>query len=381
MRPETSTLRIMHVITALGIGGAETMLSALVLARAASAPPDRVVSLVSGGANYERLAAAGIPVSGLGMRRGRLDPRAIPRLAKLIEDARPDIVQTWLYHADLLGLLALRFSGRRRLTRLYWGVRCSDMDPRHYGLGLRFTVAAGALLSRLPDGIVANAERGRAWHRQRGYRPRHFAVIDNGVDTDKFRPDASTRSRIRTQLGISADAPVIALPARVDPMKDHATFITALERLPGTLALVIGDGTEYLPERPGLFRLGRRDDVAELLTACDLIVSSSAFGEGFSNAVAEGMACGLIPIATDVGDARRIIGDTGAVVPPRAPDILAAAIASTLEQPELARTQRGRRARTRIVENFSLGRAVAAFGTLYRQGMTDGNPVPYTNRP
>src|SRR5712691_12524544 len=136
-----------------------------------------------------------------------------------------------------------------------------------------------------------------------------------------------------------------------------------MAQLPGLRALLIGAGTENLPAAPNILRLGRRADVARLLAASDIVVSSSAFGEGFSNALAEGMACGLPAVATDVGDAGAIVGDAGLIVPPGDPCALAAAI-RTLEPPA-ARAARAARARARIVENFAMSRALARYAELY----------------
>ena len=368
MTAKTGEPRILHVITGLGTGGAESALGALVLARAAVAPPDRVVSLVGGGATQRRLVGAGVKVSNLGMTRNKQDPRGIWRLAKLIQEERPDVISTWMYHANLAGLIALKLSGARRQTRLYWNLRCSDVDLNCYGLGTRLTVMAGARLSGQPDGIIANARSGRAAHRNMGYWPRAFVVIENGIDTDRFCPNPKAATRIRESLGIPADAPLIAMLARVDPAKDYGCFLAAFDRLEGVYALAIGEGTEGLPDLPRLFRLGRRDNVPDLLAACDVVVSSSAFREAFSNAIGEGMASALIPIATDVGDVRRIIGDTGVVVPRRAPELLATAIASVFAQPETAQARSRRRARARIIKEFSLSRAVDAYDDLFRNG-------------
>jgi glycosyltransferase involved in cell wall biosynthesis len=362
--PETAE-RVLHVTTTLQTGGAETMLASLVLAKRPEAMPARVVSLLPGGRIYEKLRAAGIPVTDLGMTRGMPSITAVVKLARLIREERPAVIQGWTYHGDLLATLALLLSGRRRHTRLYWGVRCSDMDLSQYGQPLRIAVRTCALLSRIPDAIVANSVRGRDYHRAIGYRPGRFEVIANGIDTAKFHPDAAARARMRAEFGIGAEEPVLAMIARVDPMKDHGTFLLALERLPSVKALAIGLRTEALPIRPALHRLGLRDDVQELLAACDVVVSSSAYGEGFPNALAEGMACGLPAVATDVGDARRIVGDTGLVVPPRDPAALAEAIQILLREPPEKRAERGRQARRRIEEHFSLARAVAAFDALY----------------
>jgi glycosyltransferase involved in cell wall biosynthesis len=355
----------MHVITSLDAGGAEAQLAAVLRHLKAQGQDNIAVSLIRGGVVAERLRAEGVAVFDLGMGRGRPSLRGLLGLIRLIRKHRPDIVQSWMYHADLLAGLALKLSGHRRHTPLIWGVRCSDMDMRRYGRGFRRVVRLCARLSRLPDVVVANSEAGRAVHRRLGYRPRRFEVIDNGIDSTRYQPDPPARAQVRAELGIDPDVFVVAHVARLDPMKDHETLLAALQRLSEVEALLIGLGTESLPSRPGLHRLGRRDDVPRLLAAADLIVSSSAFGEGFSNAIAEGMAAGLPAVATDVGDAGRIVADTGCIVPPSDPIALAEAIGALASESGAARSARQARARERIEQHFSVARAAEAFARLY----------------
>ena len=358
--------RVLHVITGLEIGGAEGMLSAL-----ATAPGQdiehHVVSLKSAGFHAGALRKAGVRVDELALSPRRPDPRALWRLAGLIRSTRPDVMQGWLYHGDLAALFGLALSGRRRTTRLAWSLRCSNLDTDAYGRGLRLALAACARLSDRPDIVIANSRAGLAAHVALGYRPRQTAVIYNGIALERFAPDPAGRAEIRRALGIDEHAPVIAHVARLDPMKDHRTLLLALDLLADVHCLAIGAGTENLPERPNLHRLGRRDDVWRLLPAADLIVSSSAYGEGFSNALAEGMASGLPAVATDVGDARELVGDTGLIVPPRMADRLAASIRSLIAENDAVRRDRQERSRRRIAEGFSLARAVAGFRTTYRE--------------
>jgi glycosyltransferase involved in cell wall biosynthesis len=240
------------------------------------------------------------------------------------------------------------------------------MDTSQYGRRLALVIGIAARLSALPEAVVANSAAGRAHHLGLGYHPRRFPVIANGIDTDRFRPDPAVRHALRSQLGIAADTPLLAHVARLDPMKDHATLVAALDRLPGVTALAVGAGSEGLPEQPRLFRLGRRDDMPAIYAACDLVVSTSAFGEGFSTVLGEGMATALPAVATDVGDAAAIVGDCGRIVPPRQPGALAAAVRDLLALSATERAAIGHRARQRIVGEYSLARAVAAFDALHR---------------
>jgi glycosyltransferase involved in cell wall biosynthesis len=361
--------KIIYVTTVLRIGGAEAMLTRLAAARPAVADDITVVSLLPAEAYVERLRAAEIPLIELNFKSPGGLVSGLLGIAKLIRDGRPDIVQGWMYHGDLAALIGLVLSGRREKSRLIWSVRCSNMDLRHYRLGLRLVVRACALLSRWPDLVTANSAAGLKHHLSIGYRPRRTEVVLNGIDVDEFHPDPAARDAVRVELGIPAEAIVIAHVARVDPMKDHGSFLAAMAKLPDLHALLIGEGTQYLPEAPNSHRLGRRNDVARLLAASDLVVSSSRFGEGFSNALAEGMACGLTAIATDVGDAKLIIGDTGLIVPAEDPVALAAAIRTLAQglgqETAAARAARAAKARARIVDNFTMERAIGRYAELY----------------
>jgi glycosyltransferase involved in cell wall biosynthesis len=357
--------KILYVTAGLRGGGAEAMLARLATARPGIADEITIVSLLPAEAHMARLDAAGVEVVELRFDRAGGIVTGLFKLARLIAARRPGIVQGWMYHGDLAALIALALSGRRRRTHLIWSIRCSAMDWRSYGLGLSLVVKTCALLSRWPDVVTANSVVGLKSHLAAGYHPRRAQVIANGIDIDEFRPDAAARAAVRSELGISKDAIVLAHVARVDAMKDHGSFLAAMAALPDLFALLVGAGTENLPRAPNLFRLGRRCDVTRLFAAADFVVSSSRFGEGFSNVLAEGMACGLPAVATDVGDAKLIIGDTGLIVPPQNPDALAAAIRTLAAESVSMRAERGSRARAHIVENFAMRHTVERYVELY----------------
>lgn len=352
-------LETCQIITGLDTGGAETQLSVLMERRHAAGHRDLVVSLLPGGALAARLRAAGVPVSDLAMTPGRPSLSALSALTGLIRRARPQVVQSWLYHADLMATTALFLSGRWFKTSLFWNLRCSDMDAARY----RRLTRMGAMLSRYPEAVIANAQSGRAAHQARGFRPRRWVVIPNGIDTHRFRPNPAAREKVRSDFGLSDDRIVLAHVARTDPMKDHALLIDVLDRLETECAFAIGAGTEALPEHPRLLRLGPRTDVPDLLAAADIMLSTSAYGEGFSNALAEGMACGLPAVATDVGDAAIIVGDHGRIVPPRNPVAFAEAVRAVIRT---GPARIGREGRARIRTMFGVDPMVTAYNELYR---------------
>lgn len=358
-------LKVLHVITGLGTGGAETMLCSLV-DRTREQIDQHVVSLIEGGSSAERLKGRDISVSHLGMTKGMPDPRAIWRLRKLIRDYKPHIIQSWMYHADLIAALCIGLMWPpSSKPRLAWGIRCSDMDLSRYGWGLKLVVKTNARLSAMPDTIIVNSHAGKKAHIGLGYNAEKMQVVPNGIDTVKFAPNLKARQAMRAQLGISEETPVLIHVARVDPMKDHTTLLAATQNFPGVLILV-GAGTERLGNSTSIRGLGRRDDIPDLMAAADILVSSSAFGEGFPNVVAEAMSCEVPAIVTDVGDSASIIKDTGIVVPPNSPQELSAALRYVIIEGKIGWRQRGRAARLRIESEFSLNRAAQSFVHMWQ---------------
>jgi glycosyltransferase involved in cell wall biosynthesis len=359
---------VLHVIPALNIGGAEQALVSLVTAKRAQPFSQIVVTLLSGGALTDTIRNAGIKVLESSADSPITFPFSVLGMSRLIRKYRPVAIQSWLYYADLAAYWALKLSGRRAATRLYWGVRSSDMDARRYRPELAWAIKACARRAAAPDAVIANSYAGREYHRRLGYAPRAFPVIPNGIDTERFKPNPAARALSRSQLGVPDDTPLVMHVARVDPMKDHASLIAVASALPEVQFVMAGTGTETLRGPPNLRALGEQRFLSALYPAADLAISTSAFGEGFPNVVAEAMACGLPVVATDVGDSRRIVGDTGAIVSPRDVPAMINAVREFLHEPRTQRESRGQAARTRIAEHYSLGRTVAAFDALHLHG-------------
>jgi glycosyltransferase involved in cell wall biosynthesis len=354
---------ILHVISGLGTGGAEAMLVQVACALQRRGLPQHVVSLRNGAENARLMEAGGIGVTDLGLTDLMSLPSALLTLRGLIATKRPSVVQGWMYHGNLVAALAHRLAPGRAGRRLFWGLRASDMDSERYG---RINWLS-ARLSHWPDVVIANSAAGARFHTALGYRPRVLEIVPNGIDCDRFRPDEQLRRVVRAELGIAPDVVVAIHVARVDAMKDHSTFLAAMQLVPQVTGLLVGKGTDELPLPANIRALGLRSDVQRLYCAADIVVSSSAFGEGFSNVLAEGMAVGLIPVATDVGDAGVIVGDTGAIIPPRDAGALSNAIAAAAGLPMGERRARAMAARARIEGQFTIENAIEAYARLYCQ--------------
>lgn len=391
-----SKLTIVHVITKLGAGGAERMLLRLV----ATSKFFRhiVVSLTTEGELGTALRSAGAEVFVLRMNQDFPSPFAVFRLASVIRRERPVIVQTWLYHADLVGLIAARLANVG--AAVVWNLRCSNMDLSKYRWSTRVVVKSLIWLSSWPDMVMVNSHAGRRWHAKLGYRARRWELAPNGVDTAVFRPDPEARARWRQRLNAKNSDILVGMVARRDPMKDHEGMLRAAANAardqPGLAFVLAGNGvTQADPMlarladdvRAPVHLIGECDDPASLNAALDIAVLSSAFGEGFPNVVAEAMAAAVPCVVTDVGDAATIIGSTGVAVRPHDPDALAGAIVA-LAADRPMRTGLGEAARRRIEEHYSLAAAIERYETLWRQlaaaesaNFQRGTQQPETSRP
>lgn len=371
-------IRVAHLITDLSVGGAEMMLLRLVEKMDERSFSSLVISLTDIGPVGESIRKLGIPVEALGMQFGRPSPIAIAKLVGLLRSFGPQVVQSWLYHSDLLATLA---TGLSRKPGLLWNLRCSDMDLTRYSRLTRWVVGACARLSHVPDVVVSNSDAGRRYHTGLGYRPKRWEVIPNGFDLDRFRPDLVARARLRAELGVPAEALLVGLVARHDPMKDHETFLRAAAQLRRSHSEVhfVLCGTRVTMENPALsgwvrdlglegaaHLLGERHDVPVLTAALDIACSSS-ISEGFPTAVGEAMACGVPCVVTDAGDSAALLGDAGRVVPARDPASLAKAIDGLVALGPPGRGEMGVLGRDRIERRYSLPAVVSRYEKLYRE--------------
>jgi glycosyltransferase involved in cell wall biosynthesis len=316
------------------------------------------------------------------MRRGRFSLKSFLALRRLILAERPDVVQTWMYHADLLGGLAARLAGVRAVA---WNVRNSGVALNESSATAGRVMRLCSLLSRrVPAAIVCCAEEAAWHHEEAGYDATEMVVIPNGCDLTRFRPDPQARSRQRAAWNVGEHAPVLGCVARWDPQKDHDNLLRALALLradgapPDLRCVLVGWRMEAsnVPLMTAVRRLGLEDcvilagpsdDVPAVMNGLDLHVLPSS-AEAFPNVVVEAMACGTPCVATDAGDSAFIIGDTGRVVETGNPHALAAVIKITLtSEAGVGRGHAGAAGRARAMQVFSLERMAGAYARLWRR--------------
>jgi glycosyltransferase involved in cell wall biosynthesis len=381
-------IRVTHVTTGLHAEGAEIMLLSLTSRMDPARFSNEVISLTDLGAVGPRLQAAGVPVRALGMRPGIPNPYHLLRLASWIRKSRPHIVQTWMYHADLMGGIAALLAGRPAVV---WGIHHTDLEPSRTKRLTIWTARACARLSHdIPKRIVCCSEASRRVHAGFGYPEQKMEVIYNGFDLRQFQPDAGARISLRRELGLPEGTPLIGMAARFHPQKDHQNFVEAAARLhasaPDVHFLLCGRDVDrendelmtWINQRPGLGSvchvLGIRKDMPRIFAALDLSTLSSVT-EAFPIAIGEAMGCGTLCVVTDVGDSAAIVGDTGKVVPPNDPHALAEAWREVLAMDPAVREQRGLAARLRVEGRFGIGAIVERYQELYQRVLATSDSV------
>lgn len=345
-------------------------------------PPDRfthsVVSLSPEGTMVPRFHEARIEVHSLGMSGLRPALAPLAALRGRIRSFDPAVIQGWMYHGNLAGLVGRWLAASR--AALAWNIRQTLYDLATEKRMTAAVIRAGAMLSRRPAAIIYNSTTSAGQHEQLGYEPRSRLLIPNGFDCEAFAPDAQARARTRTALGFRENDVVISLVTRFHPMKGHPTFVAAAVQVgsayPQARFVIVGRGVGSVEagvidalERAGLRNrsivLEERHDISDLFNATDIACSSSAWGEGFSNAIGEAMACGVPCVVTDIGDSAAIVADTGIAVAARDPDALASAIGTLIAAGPERRRAMGEAARERVRQHFSLAAVVAQYDSLY----------------
>ncbi|MFC1883603.1 glycosyltransferase [Thermodesulfobacteriota bacterium] len=385
-------INILHLITSLEVGGAEMMLLRLVSLMDSERFSNHVVTLSNIGPVGRRIADIGIPVLALDINSFRSGILGLAKLWFKLIRKKPDILQTWLYHSDLVGFVIGRLACVKNIS---WNIRGAKRDFSGYGISTRLALRLCKLLSPFPDIVIANSKAGQKFHNDIGYRPKQWLIIPNGIDLDLFKPDDTARKYIQREIenkysvstqSMNGEAPekiqdhtyLVGIVARYVPIKDHSTFIKGscllLDKRKDVRFILVGKGVtpenlSLLEEIPDKYRgyfylLGERGDIQKIMAALDVFCLVS-HGEGFSNVICEAMACNVPCVVTDVGDSAQIVGDTGVVIPVKSPESFASAVQGLLDLPPNELKKAGERARSRIESEYSLDKISSRYEELY----------------
>lgn len=368
--------KILHVIGGLEIGGAEMALYRLITGSVDGKYEHAVVALTPDGPMGDRLLASGIELTTFDFRKAPI--AHFFGLFSYLRRNQPDIVQTWMYHADMFGGLAARLAGNRNII---WGIRTSELTAGSSKMTVLARRICAWLSSQLPHTIVCVAEAARRTHVRAGYDAKRMVVVPNGFDLSRLTAEEGQAQLLRRQCGFDDEIVVIGSLGRFNANKDQQNFVLAAgllaQQYPQARFLMVGRGLDADNEDLGaciadtghadrFVLLGERSDVPVCLAAMDIFCLSSR-NEGFPNAVGEAMGMGVPCVVTDVGDAALLVGETGIVVPKEDSPALARGLECLLAMTPEARRQMGQLARTRILAEFTLDRTRERFESIYQR--------------
>jgi glycosyltransferase involved in cell wall biosynthesis len=378
MNNKTDKIVICHLITGLYTGGAERMLYNLLSKSNRELFSPIVISLMDRGTFGDRIESLGIPVYSIGMKPGVVTPAKLLQLVQTIRGFKPDLIQGWMYHGNLAAFLSGLFLSPK--VPVLGCIQFSIGSLNSEKLMTQAVVRVGATISNFVSQNIFVSKNSKTQHEQLGYSSTNSCVIPNATDTSVFKPSQEARLKLRTELGLPEKTIFIGLFARYNPMKDHANFLKAAKLLHQKFSHVhfllagrnVDDKNQNLQnliQELGIVSqvhlLGERQDIPYIASALDIFSLSSAYGEAFPLAIGEAMSCGVPCVVTDVGDSAWIVGNTGKVVPPKEPQLLANAYQELIDLGLDGRDVLGQAARTRVIDLFSSNSIVHQYENLY----------------
>lgn len=371
-------IKVLFLLRSLEIGGAERQVVELVKNLDHSRFEVLIVTFYEGGALRPLLEGLpGVTVTSPG-KTGRWDLfRFLRNLLSLIRTYQPALIQSYLDVPNIFNV----FAGKLLGIKSSLGISASFVDFSRYDWTAPLVFRLGAWASHFADQAIANSQAGEKHHLAHGYSARNLIVIPNGIDTHVFQPLPGAGERLRERWGLRASDKVVGLVGRLDPMKDHPTFLRAAALVakdhPECRFICIGRGNpayrdemktlavSLLPEEKVLWIENCADeDLPGAYNTFDVLVSSS-YGEGLPVVLGEAMSSGVPCVVTAVGDSALAVGETGLVVPPQAPALLAEALCKILELDATQRLELGQKARQRVIENFSIEKMTTSYEAVF----------------
>lgn len=368
-------MKIVHMITGLGNGGAENMLYKVLSRLDQNKYKIEVISMTSKGEIGPKIEDLGIKVHTLEMRRGIPTLSAIKKAVKILNGV--DVLQTWMYHADLLGYICGKKAG---VKKIIWGIRHNNLDKKKNKKLLIMVAKINKFLSKNVDCIVSCSKDATKVHIEFGYDKEKFVTIPNGFDIENYHRYEGAKVDILKELSLNdRDYKIVSHVARWDILKDYPTLIKCIANVisakEDTIFLLCGKNIDnenkelielmkenHISNR--VYLLGSRQDIPKIMSASDVFVLSS-IGEGFPNVIGEAMACETPCVVTNAGDSGYIVGNLGKVVKVGDFKSLSDSIIYFLDLPEDQLKIIGKKCRDRVINEFELNKIVKRYELLY----------------
>lgn len=368
-------MKVLHIITGLGDGGAEHVL--FKICKYDKINKHFVISLKGPGKYYPLLYKIGVKVYCLDLKFFSIFKFIF--LIRLIRSLKPDIVQTWLVHADFVGGIAARLAG---ITNILWNIRYSNIEIGKAKLTTVFIIKILSVLSYIiPKTIITVSKKAKKIYEIGGYKKNIIKFIPNGYDLSILKVSKLKKRKFQKKIKLKKKIPIIGNVARFDPQKDHLNLLNALylinKRNIDFFCILVGfnvhkknldlvSNIKQLRLSNHVKLIGQYENISEVMNGLDLHILSSSYGEGFPNVIAESMACGTPCIVTDVGDSALVVGKTGWVVPPKDSAKLAIAIERALCEKNTSKwNKRCNKARQRIKIKFSIMKMIESYNNLW----------------
>lgn len=364
-------MKILHIITGLDGGGAEKTLLKICQKSYNSNNIHSVISLQTDGVLLRDFQSSGINVNNFNFNKNILDIFEIIKLFFFIKKFKPNIVMTWLYHADFIGLL-MKFYFKDSF-KLIWNIRCSDINFNNYSNITKYLFHALKKYSHIPNTITFNSFKGKEFHLSQGYINGNIKIIPNFVDTKYWKFSEIERKEIRDKLIIDKNTFLIANIGRYDPQKDHNTFVESAKILIkkglDIKFLIIGKNTNNIniqkDIRDYFIILDYQKEIKKYYSALDLLILSSSYGEGFSNVILESMSMSIPCIVSNVGDNKRIVSNDKYVFEKKDFVLLSTIIQNFIKLNKNLKDQIKRTNRKNIEENYDIKNLLNKFNKLW----------------
>lgn len=372
-------MKIVHIIIGLNVGGAESMLQRLVIfGKKNSHTQHIIISLTDLGVIGSNLQKQGVDVFTLGMTSLKSVPLTFFKLRRLLKRIHPDVVQTWMYHADFLGGIAAKSLGIRKII---WGVRTTDVTQGNSVLTVKLANLCSFLSYSIPDKIICAANASKDHHISLGYDKNKMLVIPNGYNIDELIANEKDGIELRKSLHLSPNDIIIGSVGRYNKVKNQSLFVEAAAILikynSNLKFMLIGrDNNKNNIEltdkinRHNLMNyfilMDERDDIPKCMKAMDIFCLHSNT-EGFPNVLVEALAAGLSCVSTDVGDAKYILKEYGSIVTPNNSKDLAHGIQQQIDLITRNKTlDDGNHSSVQYIkDNYSIAKAYKEFSIVW----------------
>jgi len=367
--------KIVHIISGLKTGGAERSLFNVCDSKINNYFEQSVICLGEKAIYGEKLEAIGVKVYYLNFKNSN-KLYAFIKFKNIIGNIAPDIIQGWMTHGNFVSVLAYFLLPGKQV--LFWNIRQTVYKLKHEYIITRILFLINILLSRIPHGIISNANKSIQQLIKYGYKNNSFILIPNGFDTNYWKRDLNNRKIERNKLGINENEFVIGYVGRYHPMKNIIFLFESFYKLsiknPTVKLIIVGQNINHynlkeksiidmIPENRVLI-IDNKEDVKNYYHTFDLLILCSAWGEGFPNVLGEAMSCELCCISTPVGDTPDILKDVGYLVPINDVDTITDKVKECIDNPERL-LKLGRNARTKIKNEYSIEKTLNAYLNIY----------------